>query len=397
MFEDYVFSWAENAAGQMVHIENVPNGLQCGCHCPHCKEPLLARHGDVKAHGFAHHSKERKATLKICYQVILYKVAEHIVQTEKRIHAPSYYGIFKEQDIFFKQVNIDGQYERADKQPDVVAVTKEGVQYLIEFTFSHKVQHKKPIDYQNMNCLEVDLEGQSLESLRKFLLNSNKNRKWVNNQQYFSNIEEIYRQAKKHVRITQESTCSKCPINYKYYDSGTLIEKCAGVKVNSEILKIENNGNVFRLCKIQEYKSKLKEYHEEQKKKAEQERIKKMTLEEKLLYLSEQKLVHYAIFPDGKVKYHDQWSSKDLHKKWYDDSLFEFTADAGSETPMIAAAYVYAKGVKIKDCLICQYCLHDYCSLHMQCGNAIRCRKYEVSHKIARMATEDFKKWVVET
>lgn len=76
MNNDIVFSWAENAEGKLVHVDSVPNGLQSGCKCPHCHETLLARHGNVKEHGFAHHSDNRGANLKICYAVVMYKLAE---------------------------------------------------------------------------------------------------------------------------------------------------------------------------------------------------------------------------------------------------------------------------------------------------------------------------------
>ncbi len=39
---DFVFSWAENEQGKMVHVDNVPRGIQCGCKCPYCHERLLA-------------------------------------------------------------------------------------------------------------------------------------------------------------------------------------------------------------------------------------------------------------------------------------------------------------------------------------------------------------------
>ena len=97
---DFVFSWAENEQGKMVHVDNVPRGIQCGCKCPYCHERLLARHGEVRQHGFAHHSDTRGANLKICYVVTMYKLAEQIIQNAKRIHAPSYYGIFPENRPF---------------------------------------------------------------------------------------------------------------------------------------------------------------------------------------------------------------------------------------------------------------------------------------------------------
>lgn len=69
MTTDFVFSWAENEQGDMVHVDEVPRGIACGCKCPCCHERLLARHGGVKQHGFAHHSDTRRANLEICYMV----------------------------------------------------------------------------------------------------------------------------------------------------------------------------------------------------------------------------------------------------------------------------------------------------------------------------------------
>lgn len=59
------FTWAENSNGRLVHIDNVPRGLECDCICPCCREKVLARHGEVRSHGFAHQSKIRKANLKL--------------------------------------------------------------------------------------------------------------------------------------------------------------------------------------------------------------------------------------------------------------------------------------------------------------------------------------------
>lgn len=62
-------------------------------------------------------------------------MAEQIVQTHKRIHAPSYYGIFSDKDLELETVKVDSRYDREDKQPDVIAITKDNKQYLIEFVF----------------------------------------------------------------------------------------------------------------------------------------------------------------------------------------------------------------------------------------------------------------------
>lgn len=234
----------------MVHVDSVPRGLKCKCICPYCQEQLLARHGDIREHGFAHHSNTRQATLNICYMVVLYKLAEQLIQEKKRIRTPSYYGIYKGTDIEFIDVKIDSRFERMDKQPDVIATANDGSQYLIEFLFKYKVQHKQPIDYNQLTCLEINLSNQTLESLESFLFSSDEDRRWVNNVIYFNQIETTYRNAGRPVKIVSKSDCSLCEIKHL----------CCAIKN----LYIENNGQTYRLCKSKTYTETLNELKEQE-------------------------------------------------------------------------------------------------------------------------------------
>lgn len=251
---EMIFSWAEAANGKIVHVDSVRQGLNCGCTCPCCHEQLQARHGEVRAHGFAHHSEKRGANLKICYMVIMYKLAEQIILEQKKIHAPSYYGIFKERDLEFSKIIIDDRYDRTDKQPDVIAETADGQQYLIEFTFAYKVQHKEKIDYKEFNCLEIDLSSQTLETLQDFLLHSNEHRKWLNNQADFERIESAYSQQNKSVKVRNETECLDCLIK----------DSCCGIrhKGQSNLIIIENSGHTYRVCKTKEYANLIKQAEE---------------------------------------------------------------------------------------------------------------------------------------
>jgi hypothetical protein len=234
----------------------------------------MARHGAVKKHGFAHHSEVRGANLEICYAVSLYKLAEQIVQTRLRIHAPSYYGIFRPVDFCFKSVRIDSRYQREDKQPDVIAETTDGEQFLIEFVFGYKVQHKEAPDYQNLNCLQIDISNQSQESLEAFLLSSDEDRKWLNNEAYFSRIEETYRARGKEVRLAEAEECATCPLR----------QDCCGVRCagpDCVPLVIENSGREYRLCKPDVFERLKEAYERKQREMEEAAELRRQAREEK--------------------------------------------------------------------------------------------------------------------
>ena len=40
--------------GAITHVKDVDSGLKCGCVCPACGEPLVARKGTKIMHHFAH-------------------------------------------------------------------------------------------------------------------------------------------------------------------------------------------------------------------------------------------------------------------------------------------------------------------------------------------------------
>lgn len=263
----FVFSWAENENGELVHVDSVPRGKNCGCICPCCREKLGARHGEKNAHGFFHlsyRSQKRGAKLDMCYKVILYKLAEQIIKTHRKICAPSYYRIFPKQNIEFTDVQINDSYEREDKQPDVIAMTKDGVQYLIEFIFEYKIQHKKEIDYKNLNCIEIDLNKQTHDSLEKFLLSSDKDRKWLNNEEFFRKIEETYKADNKNVRLVPISECERCEVKEKEYCCAVK-ERHSQDQYSVPNLVIENNGHYFCICKTDAYNELKKKIEEEEK------------------------------------------------------------------------------------------------------------------------------------
>jgi len=69
-----------------IHISKVKRGLDCECICPDCKEPLLARHGEIMIHHFAHHNPSRDGASGGCgVETIIHLMAKEIISGFKCI------------------------------------------------------------------------------------------------------------------------------------------------------------------------------------------------------------------------------------------------------------------------------------------------------------------------
>lgn len=77
-----LLTYALNSDNRLMYINDVPNGLECNCICPGCKEKLIAKNdGKVREHHFAH------ASNKECisgYQTMIHLLAKAII-VNKRI------------------------------------------------------------------------------------------------------------------------------------------------------------------------------------------------------------------------------------------------------------------------------------------------------------------------
>ena len=57
-FDENCSGWGMRASdGRLVHVNDVPNGRECGCLCPACKSRLNARQGKRRIWHFAHGSE----------------------------------------------------------------------------------------------------------------------------------------------------------------------------------------------------------------------------------------------------------------------------------------------------------------------------------------------------
>ena len=186
--------YALDANGEWVYIEDIPDdkrGLACGCYCPKCKEPLVAKigYGEKKPH-FAHNKKSK---CQGAYMTELHLFAEQIIEREKAVMAPSYKTI-SEKLFKFKDVEVEERVDRSDLQPDVVGITDDGIRLHIEIRNTSEIKDykKAKIKESNISCLEIDVREQKLDKnkLKEFLLNSSASRQWINNPIYEEQIKE---------------------------------------------------------------------------------------------------------------------------------------------------------------------------------------------------------------
>lgn len=184
--------YAIDEFGNLVSISDIPpekRGLACGCHCVKCNEPLIAKLG--YGGKIEHFSHQKDSDCHGAEMTLLHRLSEDILKREKNVMTPSYKTI-PAQKLIFTHVEVEQRNDRSDLQPDIVGVTEDGVRWHIEIRNTSKVNDikKAKIRESRINCLEIDVSGQSLdkELLKIFLLDSAESRQWINNPFYDKKI-----------------------------------------------------------------------------------------------------------------------------------------------------------------------------------------------------------------
>ena len=86
----------QRSSDRLVDVARVPRGSECGCICPSCSVPLVARQGDIKEWHFAHRSRDASTN-----------VAQRCD-----------YSLFMSIRLMFRQLSIDGIQYRTPEYAD---------------------------------------------------------------------------------------------------------------------------------------------------------------------------------------------------------------------------------------------------------------------------------------
>ena len=192
--EKTLMTWAYSTIeNYMKHIDNVPNGYNCGCVCTKCGKPLNARQGDVNEHSFAHQKEDGDCGYGP--ESALHCLAKQIIADNKKVMVPPcdrmpYGGMLE-----FEKVETEIRKYRKDQQPDVIGEDKGGKEWCIEISYKNPLDEKRRKKYidDKRYCLEIDISDINVEQdeeaseLRDFLLNSDDKREWI-----YPNLERNY-------------------------------------------------------------------------------------------------------------------------------------------------------------------------------------------------------------
>ena len=175
-------TWALNQKGDLVHVDEVANGNECGCVCPHCKTALCAKNGgdgEKMVHHFAHLSG---ADCVGAVESALHKMAKDVLSESKCVFLPNRYDGRQGEQHHFDRVEVEFYDKDTRLRPDCIGYNDDQ-RLWIEFKRAHAVDTKKrgKIISAHIDCIEIDLNGCSLNpvAVKEFIMNSVESRKWI--------------------------------------------------------------------------------------------------------------------------------------------------------------------------------------------------------------------------
>lgn len=152
---------------ELLSIDDVPNGNKCGCVCPECGAPLVAKNGGKggprgKAHHFAHADGYKDCGK--AQMTALHLRAQNVLARDKRVMLPKFEKEFVAHDAELKEfdnVILEKVFkdETSTRKPDCTCY-KEGSEkpLWVEIYCRHKVNFERQADIirREEYCIEID-------------------------------------------------------------------------------------------------------------------------------------------------------------------------------------------------------------------------------------------------
>lgn len=240
MKREQLLTYALNESGVLVHIDEVENGRRCGCYCPECKTPLIARNrGEKRVAHFAHEAKfDCPSAVETMLHILAKKKTREAFLDSRRdqfllkFDYNSFCVDFKtckfrpDRDCFSKatkMVNLKDYYDTCEEEQrytngvwiaDLKFSSKLKPQrkpLYIEFWVSHKSEKEK------LNCGEkiIEIKIESEEDIDRLV----KNGICVSHQEEYEEIITFWGfETDEYLNQSIERDITR----YRYYESGKL-------------------------------------------------------------------------------------------------------------------------------------------------------------------------------
>jgi len=177
--------------GRLVHVGDVERGLQCGCICPGCEAPLIARQGDKNIHHFAHASG---ASCEGAYETSLHRAAKQVLEEEMHIVLPAVTVNLKNNrgpiefapEVDRKIDSIELEKKLGTTIPDVTAIIGRN-KLAIEVKVTHGIDDEKlsRIEHEGVPTIEINLSDLprdvNMDLIRYHVVESADRKVWVYN------------------------------------------------------------------------------------------------------------------------------------------------------------------------------------------------------------------------
>lgn len=209
----------------------MPRGKNCGCICPSCKTPLIARQGNVNEWHFAHASRsvygKTEHECEFSFYVSVRMMARQLIGETLEILLPKYEGVVvkelpwkkyarlaflvtKSQTIFMHDVEVETNYKHVSV--DVVGQVKE-VPFVIYFTHPGRSVPHELYELESLKCgvisvsledvpnmfLEAKTSSRSYHNLLSdFLVNDTESKSWVYHPRYKACEQKAIEDLEKH-------------------------------------------------------------------------------------------------------------------------------------------------------------------------------------------------------
>jgi hypothetical protein len=157
--------YGQRADGTQAHISEVANGLACGCICPACEQPLIARQGKKLIAHFAHAAENggcgtgAETNAHIWAKEVLARTRYILLPEVAAYDGDKSYRAYGARKFRFASARLERKL--GNIVPDVILTTAKGQELLVEALVTHACDEEKIAKLRALELatIEVDLSA----------------------------------------------------------------------------------------------------------------------------------------------------------------------------------------------------------------------------------------------